>query len=90
MFFHYIVIGVNIRWWTMVKSQTIDLVEFMGDDPYKDQAMTYLELNEYLNYKYLREEVAGDDLKYISTIYYDIFTYDIEVGVSVCSQPLQL
>lgn len=65
----------------MVKSQTIDLVKFMRDDPYKDQAMTSLELNEYLNYEYLREEVAGENLKYTSTIYYDIFTYDIENDV---------
>ena len=58
--------------------QSVELVKFMGDDPYKDVDMTSLELSRYFNFDYLKQKVAGHNLNETCSIYFNFLTYNKE------------
>lgn len=62
-------------------SESMKLVEYLGDLPYKEYDMTSLELSDYLNFEYLRDMVGGSGLIHTSSLYYDKLSYDMEKDI---------
>ena len=60
---------------------TISFVDYLLDYPYKNENMTSIELEEFLNEDYLKTMVAGNDLSRVVNSRFDNFTYDKENDV---------
>ena len=67
--------------------QSVELVKFMGDDPYKDVDMTSLELSRYFNFDYLKQKVAGHNLNETCSIYFNFLTYNKEEDIVLVHEP---